>query len=547
MLLTRRQPFETFNGLTVDEMLKRLKREPATTDSTPLPVVPLQRSAQPPMVANDAPALDPSLLVRPNPQFGITLPPESPRQTAPDVSMEALGNRISRGIQQTLGNEPKYQMPEVVPPARTSPQDLIDAGAASRITPNLVRLQPNVELGDRPVRVDTGNPLQDEIAYRNQLEAYKPKSHNSRIASIALGALRGLRGGLGGAIVGALQGGFDPASDEKYAREQNLARSDQNVARQIAIQGEQAKLGSMQTEDALRRAQTVELQRKPDVEARKAESDALKLAQTRVLRNLALRRGQKLDPHNPVDAALLQDAADARVHVDPDAWNNSSSNETTVEMLNPDNPTQTQRVVLNKVTGTQTVLGPSGYVQPVNRETGMTPAQTTNAEIQREGLGLRREGVDLQRRGLDLREGELNVEDQRKQAEAESVNSNIDRQVGELRREAAGEEANAANPNIDPYAREQARKRAVTLRDRIGQIERQKKAPVVPRVQGSSQTSAPSRSGKSLQRLDSSSMDNQVKSHFDKGGKAIKVRDMKTGKETLVDNYNDYLVAIGRK
>jgi hypothetical protein len=65
------------------------------------------------------------------------------------------------------------------------------------------------------------------------------------------------------------------------------------------------------------------------------------------------------------------------------------------------------------------------------------------------------------------------------------------------------------------------------------------------RGQAAPQSTAPT--GRALQRVDSSSMDGKVKSHFDNGGKAIKVRDVKTGKETLVDNYNDYLVAIGRK
>jgi hypothetical protein len=85
------------------------------------------------------------------------------------------------------------------------------------------------------------------------------------------------------------------------------------------------------------------------------------------------------------------------------------------------------------------------------------------------------------------------------------------------------------------------------IRDQIGRMERQKKAVPAERSMSCAANSAGPPRGKTLQRMDSSSMDNQVKSHFDKGGKAIKVRDVKTGKETLVDNYSDYLVAIGRK
>jgi hypothetical protein len=80
-----------------------------------------------------------------------------------------------------------------------------------------------------------------------------------------------------------------------------------------------------------------------------------------------------------------------------------------------------------------------------------------------------------------------------------------------------------------------------------GQTKKQLKLKAAPSMQSAPPISQPAPRGKTLRRMDSSSMDNQVKSHFDKGGKAIKVRDVKTGKETLVDNYSDYLVAIGRK
>jgi hypothetical protein len=80
-----------------------------------------------------------------------------------------------------------------------------------------------------------------------------------------------------------------------------------------------------------------------------------------------------------------------------------------------------------------------------------------------------------------------------------------------------------------------------------GETRKQLKLKAAPSMQTAPPTSQAAPRSKTLQRMDSSSMDNQVKSHFDKGGKAIKVRDVKTGKETLVDNYNDYLVAIGRK
>jgi hypothetical protein len=121
----------------------------------------------------------------------------------------------------------------------------------------------------------------------------------------------------------------------------------------------------------------------------------------------------------------------------------------------------------------------TGYTPPVDPATGMTPAQAAATRDRRANLEIRRQAEGRQ-------QGNLSTEDARKQAEVEAVNANIDRQTTELKKEQAANEALAIDPNASPYDRDQAKRRAQQVRDEIGRIERQKKAPFVPRVQGAS-------------------------------------------------------------
>jgi hypothetical protein len=168
---------------------------------------------------------------------------------------------------------------------------------------------------------------------------------------------------------------------------------------------------------------------------------AAKDSQSLILRNLSLYKGQKFDPNNPRHADFLTRAERAGVFIDPEEWNNSAGNETSATIVDPENPTQTRRVFVNKVTGAISDVGQAGYVQPVDRKTGMTPAQTTNAEIQREGLGIRREGVNIQREGLGIRQGEVSRQDQEYENRRQGVitaNADIDRQITEKKKDQAG-------------------------------------------------------------------------------------------------------------
>jgi hypothetical protein len=272
------------------------------------------------------------------------------------------------------------------------------------------------------------------------------------------------------------------------------AENRQEYGNQIQLAGERQKIQSAQTQTDLEKARIADLQRKPEVEAEKARVKAVKDGQAAVLANARLLKGQKLDPNNPRHAAFLARAERANVFIDPEKWNDSASNEVEATIVDPENPTQTRKVLINKATGEQSDVGQAGYVQPVNRQTGMTPAQTENIKVQREGLGIRREGVDIQREGLGIRRGEVSRQDQEYENRRQGVitaNDDIDRRIIEKKKEQVENEkvanddsthqAQASDgkwypyPNRSKEERAQARARANRVRDEIGELEGQRK------------------------------------------------------------------------
>jgi hypothetical protein len=202
--------------------------------------------------------------------FGMDTSGIVPRQPSNAPSLSALSNDAVQGIKRELGTAPTFTSP---PESRVaSPQDLIDAGTGEGVRANRISLRPNVETGERPVRPDTGDVLADEIEYRRQLEAYKPKSHNSRWAGLGLGLLRGLaRGGLGGAIVGGLRGVIDKSADEKDARLEAIPQSDANIERQFGQRKAISDLGNQQSVMARRNAEIPYLLSRPELERDKFE------------------------------------------------------------------------------------------------------------------------------------------------------------------------------------------------------------------------------------------------------------------------------------
>jgi hypothetical protein len=123
-------------------------------------------------------------------------------------------------------------------------------------------------------------------------------------------------------------------------------------------------------------------------------------------------KGQQLDPNNPEHAKLLQRAEAAGVVVDPQAWNDSKDNLVQLTVTNADDPTKTDAVLLNKVTGEQTVLGQKGFQATRNAE-GLTGAEVhADADRDRSFNALEHErsvSNDLRRQGLAISKGHLTL------------------------------------------------------------------------------------------------------------------------------------------
>jgi type II secretory pathway component PulM len=191
-----------------------------------------------------------------------------------------------------------------------------------------------------------------------------------------------------------------------------------------------------------------------------------------VLSNLRLLKGQRLDSSNPTHAALLRRAADAGVIVDPDGWNDAASNQTLVEIVDPENPTQKRRALLNKATGELSDVGQSGYVQPVNTATGMTAAQAAADSDRDRSFGEARRmndarlgqiGVQIERARRDL-EGVSPAASREFQIATRGLNEQLNKKLAEVERW----RKNVAEARVSPDA---ARERIERLEREIGEIQ----------------------------------------------------------------------------
>lgn len=138
------------------------------------------------------------------------------------------------------------------------------------------------DAGGRPLKPKFEDPASDAALMRREeyiraLEQYKPVNRNSRIKSTLLGAGRGaligLSQGPGGAIGGALMGGgigtFNPASDEEWAKRQDLAEAQQQTGRALDFRKKTSDLATEVVDRDLKRAQAeraLNPRYKPDVE-----------------------------------------------------------------------------------------------------------------------------------------------------------------------------------------------------------------------------------------------------------------------------------------
>lgn len=191
---------------------------------------------------------------------------------------------------------------------------------------------------------------------------------------------------VGRGLGGAGRGLADPAIMNKRKREFQMQQLSQQIAQQLEIE-------KQQSESAQRQADARWLNERGAIEAGKQKRIS-------VMQQLRLKKGQLLDPER--DAQLLKDADAAGISIDPKEWNSSKDNYATLTLTDPDDPTKTQTVRYNKVTGEQEAIGQKGFQQPVDSKTGMTAAQEANLN--------QRQKEFAQRMGMSEKEYSLRVQ-----------------------------------------------------------------------------------------------------------------------------------------
>jgi hypothetical protein len=334
-------------------------------------------------------------------------PATRPRRVSPAPTGGVdLTEGLSDFIKSTTRQPPKSETE-----AQTTPPTLGTQTVAQpmKTLPRVVEYDPD----DQQTRERVARPLEYSLnRYDQDLIAPKPKDHNGRLKSALIGAARGalqgaasqpgnpLAGAIGGAGAGALSYGIKPSLDEESAQGRDTAE-DGSLAGQL-LSADRASSQNRLAKANADYAETV----KPevalgglDVKRDAADAKAVRDEQQAVLSVLRLRKGQRLDPSNPRDAALLARAARAGVTVNSDEWNNASSNLASIEVVDPENPTQKRRQFYNKVTGEIADAGQSGYVAPVHSDTELTSNQ--------EGLNADRDASRLDLEGQRKIQNEL--------------------------------------------------------------------------------------------------------------------------------------------
>ncbi len=262
-------------------------------------------------------------------------------------------------------------------PAASTPA-MSDAGGA-----------PGVEYdpAQSATRARVAHPLEFEEQRNTDLRTMEPEkkgwSWKREIPRMVAGFLGGARGGdpLGGvgSAISTLAGdALDPQAAGRRDLNRDISRSDARLDSLRGTDEARTKRAEGQATIRLRNAQAGAAEARPGIEADKAAAAALNQRRAAALRTLAMLKGQQLDPiNNPQHAALMRDLQETGVHgVDPESWNDSKSNLVRLTATDPDDPTKTNTIEYNTVTGAQSIITQKGFQQPVNSETGMTAAQT---------------------------------------------------------------------------------------------------------------------------------------------------------------------------
>lgn len=158
-----------------------------------------------------------------------------------------------------------------------------------------------------------GTELQRREAELKAQESYKPKSHNSRLRSILIGAGRGFLhgGGLLGSMFGAVSHAVDPAEDEKYARHARIGELGHQIGGEYKRLEAASTLADQDTERRFKNAKIIQDSNTQRQSVYKDERDA-------ALKNLE--QFPALDPKNPTHAAAIRRAEASGWKIDPDSW-----------------------------------------------------------------------------------------------------------------------------------------------------------------------------------------------------------------------------------
>lgn len=321
--------------------------------------------------------------------------------------------------------------PEDVKPSRNLPVPGEEEANDARVRALLEETGRYIEGGGSHTRARVAQPREFLERRISDIELNPTRQNgNSRLVGAlkmaGRGALQGfartgsLAGAAGGAITGGVAGAVDKSLDERFGEQDAVARYRAALQSQYEREGAGLKLDDARAGVRLKNAQAGYAEARPDLEAAKRLDAAAKREQQAVLGNLRLLKGTKLDPSNGQHAALLRRAADAGLYIDPDSFNDASSNLAPVELIDPEHPEQKRRAFVNKVTGEISDVGQSGYVASRDAS-GMTESERRvdsdrdrafNAlerqrgisnEMARLGLNLSRERFDFAKLGRDDR------------------------------------------------------------------------------------------------------------------------------------------------
>lgn len=384
--------------------------------------------------------------------------------------------------------EPQTRPRRALPPPADQPADRFAPAASERAmkklrvaveqaarAPQSGETQPPDGINYDPTRSATRRRVADvprHIEGQIEYEEQNPEQDgNGRWKSAALSALIGgaqaaaqtgdWRAGLAGAATGGILGAARPQTDEQLRQGYRTADLKRRLAEAMARKKSNLELEGQSIGNDLKRAQVDYYRTGKPLEA---QGRALARERTLIKANLGSLKGQRLDPSNPRHAAFLERAALAGYFIDPDEWNNASSNQVSITEVDPDNPTQVRQKFFNKVTREITDVAQKGYVQPVGKD-GMTEAQrrgdadrdasraaTAERFKQTFGLGVDKFKAQLERgmRQDALRSFRVEVADKLPRVRA------IEREIGDIRKRVGEGSARAGEMDRIPVLEAEA-------------------------------------------------------------------------------------------